>query len=551
MRDDDRPNAADRPGGPARPPTAPEPWDDERLTAAFSGRYDRPAPRDLTIATLERVAETRRRPRWWPRVDRPTRDRLVAAVAVVAVAAVVGVVALPRWSSRLGTTATGPAGSGTGAVPTSGQETPYQSFEPSPAMAGFGAVAVDLPVRSVADVSVILANPGLGDTELAFGGWYSAGDLALGCQDQGEPASPIQIRCTDIHAWLSSTDRPILSANGSFEQPANPADLLPLRFVFPMDPPQGEAGAGSWKVVTPRSVILIGHFHDERSSRCPADEQATCERTFVVDGIARATGELKDPSKSSTTTTTVAPRLTAVDAMRIAQARIAGYGQILSVGLAQGNDAPWFTAARNADCLCPPTWFVRGYRTVLEGDPDPRSPGTPAAAWMTIDDATGAILGPLTTGVPAPATPFPFAPPPDGFPATIEGMPVRTVADVVDPSRLAEPPDHPIAVAGWFTQLPHHPCEATADCNRETVVLAGSDTRLVKYGPGGSYTLIQPDAPIMNPAILPGGATHPRSGSEPHCRPSSSSTRATHARIATAPGTRSDRRPSCSTRSPG
>lgn len=506
MTGDDRPETAARSSGPARPPTAPEAWDDERLAAAFAGRYDRPAPHDLTIATLDRVAELGRRPRWWPKVDRPTRDRLVAVVAVIAVVAVVGVVAQPGTSSRPGTTATGPAGSGT--APTSGRASPSESFEPSPAVAGFPIDVAGLTVRSVADAPRLLAEPSLGDTELALAGWYSASDLALPCPYQPAPQPPVEIRCTDVHAWLSATERPILSADGSFQQAADPATPLLLRFVAPSEPLGGDGGPHQAMNTTPQAVVAVGHFHDERSSRCPADERVTCDQTFVVDVLSSGYGTMFD-RPTSVVDPAPATRLSGAAALRLAQDRVGPFATVLQIGLELGSDPPWFTAKTAADCLCPPTWFVRGFRYLVDGTTDPRPAGTPVASWLVIDDATGTISGPMVEDIPPPATPYPFAPPPDGFPATIEGLSVRTVADVVDPGRHGEPADQPIAVAGWFTQLPHHPCEATADCDRDTVVLAGTDKKLVTKAPGGATTLVPSDGPVLNPAILPGGAAPP------------------------------------------
>ncbi len=506
MTGDQRPETGAGSSGPPRPSVAPEAWDDERLAAAFAGRYDRPAPHDLTIATLDRVAQIRRRPRWWPRFDRPTRDRLVAVVGVVAVVAVVGVVAQPWTSSRPGTTATGPAGSRTSPTSSPASSNPY--VEPSPAVAGFPTDVGGLTVRSITDATRLLAEPTLGDTELAIAGWYSASDLALPCPDQPAPASPVEIRCPDVHAWLSATDRPIMSADGSLEQAVDPATLLPLRFVAPSEPLGGDGGPHHAMNTTPQQVVAIGHFHDERSSGCPADERATCEQTFVVDVLSSGYGTWFD-RPTSVVEPAPTTRLSGAAALGLARDRLGPYATVLQVGLELGSDPPWFRAKTAADCLCPPTWFVRGFRYLADGTTDPRPAGTPVASWLVIDDATGTISGPLAESIPPPATPYPFASPPDGFPTTIEGLPVRTVADVVDPGRVDRERDQPIAVAGWFTQLPLHPCEATADCNRETVVLAGTDKRLVTTAPGGVATLVPPDGPVLNPAILPGGASRP------------------------------------------
>ncbi len=477
-----------------------EPWDDERLSAAFAARYDRPAPRDLARQTLERVGESRRRPSWWPSLDRPTLDRLPAVVAVVAVVGLVATVVLPRALS-------GPTGSTAvtiepSIVASSGSDSSsLQAVQPSPFVDGFVTDVAGLKVRPLTDVAQLLADPTLADTEVAIAGWYSASDLALPCPFQAQPVSAVEIGCPDVHAWLSATDRPILSPTGSLDQAADPAGLLALRFIPPAEPIGGDGGPRVAMNTTPQRLIAVGHFHDERSARCPAAERQTCEQTFVVDVTGSAYGTLFDRPTSAIDP---APktRLSGAAALRLAQDRVGPYATVLQVGLDQGSDPPWFTTKTSLDCLCPATWFVRGWHYLGEGTTDPRPATTPVASWLVIDDATGTISGPLVDGIPAPtdaAGEFRFAPPPDGFPTTIEGLPVRTVADVTDPDRprsLRE--DTPIAVAGWFTRLPGG-----------NVALAGTSERLVSYAPGGLASLVPISGPVLYPAVVPGGGLPP------------------------------------------
>lgn len=470
-----------------------DPWSDERLAAAFADRYDRPAPRELTRATLERIRVTPRRSRWWPTVDRPAALGLVSVVAVVAILAVF---VAPRAGIAPGASIA-PSGAKSPAASLA-QNTPYESFPPSPAVAGFAATAAGLQVRAVTDAATLLAGPDLSDTELAFAGWYSASDRILRCAMRLEPVSPIEQPCGQ-RAWLSSSAVPFLAADGSWTLGGlDTSTRIDLRFVAPVDPIAGVGGPNRAMVTTPRPAVLIGHFNDERAQRCTAP--TSCERTFVVDGIASTSGELRDPATSSQAATTGA-RLTAPEATRIARDRIAGFGQVLSVGLQQGNDAPWFASSRTVDCLCPPTWFVRGYRTLLDDGSDPRAPGTPISGWLTIDDATGAILGPLSAGIPAQPTPYPYASSPAGFPATIEGLPVRTVADLADPARPRNGDAAPFAVAGWLFHGPVASC-VTLPCNQRLDVLAGTDSLA---GAAGA---------VIYPMILPGSTLLPKPASD-------------------------------------
>jgi hypothetical protein len=158
-----------------RPTALPDAWDDDRLAAAFLERYDRLAPHELAFATLERVRATSRRPGWWPSVGRPTTLRLASVVAVVAILAVV---VAPRAGTAPGSSA---APTTPNTIPSPAQNTPYQSFPASPAVAGFPAEVAGLPVRSVPDAIALAAGGDVGDMELAVAGWYSARYLALPC----------------------------------------------------------------------------------------------------------------------------------------------------------------------------------------------------------------------------------------------------------------------------------------------------------------------------------------------------------------------------------
>ena len=110
-----------------RPPGGPSPWDEERLAAAFADRYDRPAPRELTIATVERIRVTSRQPRWWPTIERRTVYGLTSAIVVVAILAVF---TMPRAGGGPGASAV-PGGSAS-AVPSSASVPPHESFPAQP-----------------------------------------------------------------------------------------------------------------------------------------------------------------------------------------------------------------------------------------------------------------------------------------------------------------------------------------------------------------------------------------------------------------------------------
>lgn len=488
-----------------RPTVEPDAWDDGRLATAFVERYGRPAPGELTPTILERVRETRRRPRWWPEFG---RSALAWSTALV-VLALVGAFVLPGALRTL--PGTGPAtGDRTFTPPPPTPQpvaTPYQSFEPSPAVAGFPAVVVGLPVRSVADALALFERPDLGDTEIAVAGWYSTLAFMPRCAAP-RPLTPPLLQGSCMGSWLSASDRPVASVVGTEVRITLPDPTIEPRFLPPVVPPIVQRLPAGAPTTKPLPVVLVGHIHDGAASSCPTDHAAACEQTFVVDLVATSDGTLLDQPTSFVGNPSSA-RLAPGEALRLARDRVTGWATILKVGLLAGSDPPWFSPSSSS--ARPLTWFVRGYRTLLDDGTDQRAPGTPVAGWLSIDDATGTITGTLAQGVPAPETPFPFAPPPDGFPTTIEGLPVRTVADVANGNRPPGLPEAPIAVAGWFTQLPIHPCPSpdNGSCQRETIVLAGTDRQLVTYDASGFATRTPADGPVINPAILPIGATPP------------------------------------------
>lgn len=138
----------------------------------------------------------------------------------------------------------------------------------------------------------------------------------------------------------------------------------------------------------------------------------------------------------------------------------------------------------------------------------PRSGPPPSAV------ASQGAGGPSLTATPRPTSPDPTggssAPAVSGFPATIEGLTVRSIADVI---AAPGPPGTPQAVAGWFTQLPIHPCPRASPPNRACdsgrLVLAGSDRPLVRFAPDGSSTLAPIEGAVIYPATGDGGADAP------------------------------------------
>jgi hypothetical protein len=367
-------------------------WSDDRLTAAFVERYDRPAPHELITATLEQVRATARRSGQWRVLDRPALVRVATAAVGVAILAAI---LLPR--TEPGPTASSPTILHPSTAPTPRASAPSASSEPSPVVEGFAATVAGLKVRSVAEATRLFADPVIGDTEVAVAGWYWARSWNLRCPAGIPGESPLIDRCGAFKAWLGAGPDPLLKPDGELIDDRTHGPTIEPRFLWMSDAPLRLESVveDPWTTIDPHPLILIGHIHDERSSRCPSWAAAACEGTFVVDQFASADGVLPTPPLLKPIRAT---RLEADRALQMAQGWVAGFGTVLRVDLQFNSDAPWFSS-KTTGCVCPATWFIRGYRTLPNGTTDPRGAGTPVAGWLAIDDATGAISGTLDEGL--------------------------------------------------------------------------------------------------------------------------------------------------------
>ncbi len=293
-----------------------------------------------------------------------------------------------------------------------------------------------------------------------------------------------------------------------------PARSLDLRFVPPVEPIRSGTGARQQQVTTPVAVVVVGHFYDERYSRCPAELLATCEQTFVVDAVATSTGVLNDPAATSAGRGE-AGRLTASDVVEIARRRLAASGEVLAVGLAFGSDPPWFSPAPSADRPGPATWFVRGYRILSDGTTDRRGPGTPVAGWLAIDDAHGRGHRHARLTATRRRRRIPAALARARLPGDGRRSAGPTVVDATAAGRLRSRHGRAVAVAGWLTQLPLHPCPSPVGCDlRARHGRSSPDIRRASwssYGPGRiRRRLVQPaGAGPLSGDLLPGSPALP------------------------------------------
>ena len=269
--------------------TTSQPWDDDRLGAAFVDRYDRPAPRELITSTLARVSETSRRPRWWPKFDRPSGSRLAGAVALIAVVSLVGVAVLPRLTqpTRTPGTSVGPS-----SIPSAAQNTPYQSFPASPAAegftfapapAGFPATVEGLPVRTVGDV----VNPDrprdLPDAPIAVAGWFS--QLPL------RPCPSVAPDCNQDTRILAGTDKRLVTyrTNGPSTEVAPDGPILNPAILPGGASPPPIVGNGA-----PQPAVFIVHTGDPRAYQ--RGNAPVGLDTFVLDQVAWLNGTVRGPT---------------------------------------------------------------------------------------------------------------------------------------------------------------------------------------------------------------------------------------------------------------
>lgn len=215
--------------------TTPDPWDDDRLAAAFTARAATvPVPPDLATATTNAVRQrpTRRDAPWW----RPLPFAAAAAVVV----SVVGLSLAMSWRTGSSPPPTGPSASVPSAAPSDAETERV-----------FGLPVIDVPAAlAVRDV-------GEDDRELAVRGWYSP----IGFPDQ----------------WVLSTT----------QVPTGDGFQIDLDGIDASDLPWGPAV----RPAEPAEIVVVGHFDDRRSRRCPADVEQSCRDTFAVDRVDAVDGK--------------------------------------------------------------------------------------------------------------------------------------------------------------------------------------------------------------------------------------------------------------------
>jgi hypothetical protein len=309
---------------------------------------------------------------------------------------------------------------------------PVRPIEPSPAAVVptlkpdpiFPASAGGLPVVAVSSAQTIAADPTGTSTELAVGGWYSAVRLVESCRPS---IGPVGSCISDWQAVLESRPDVRWSNDGaSHPIEAGTATITPL-FIDPVASPALESSnpSGPLEIVPPSPLVLIGHFHDDRLCETLPGPSTLCTSAFVVDAVADLAGTLSSgPSPAQVEST----RLTSTAIVDLIRSHLQAAGFVLAYGAlpwsVDSSAPPWVEPSAAGSPVDGRTvWLVRGY---LDLDAVSGVPGYGAAipSWMAIDDTSLRVWGPL-------AGPVAANPLGSEFPKSIDGLPVRTVAEAL------------------------------------------------------------------------------------------------------------------------
>lgn len=286
--------------------TTPDPWDDDRLTAAFTARgASAPVPSDLADDTMVAL---RRRP---TRSAAPWLRPLPLAAAAAVVVSIVALSLAMSWRME-----SPPASNGPSAPVASGAA-------PSDALADtvLGLPVIDVPA------ALAVRDAGEDDRELAVRGWYSPIASLVPCLLMYvKKDSPVQPGCPD--QWVVLMTEPALLSEtraaigqwpvgDGFEVDLDGLDTS----VLPSMPKVGPA--------EPAEIVVVGHFDDRRSRLCRPEIEQACRDRFVVDRIDQVAGEAQALSHVTMLEGEV-PRSTLAD-VETAHAMAAPNATVLSV----------------------------------------------------------------------------------------------------------------------------------------------------------------------------------------------------------------------------
>jgi hypothetical protein len=360
------------------------PWEDERLAAAYRALAARPAPADLTDATLAasagRAKQGGRGIRGWTRpMFRWPRAALAgSAFGLVLVAVLVAGLALRSTPV--------PVASATSAAPEGAPKT----------VDGLAVLSVSRALAAEAG-----GNPP-SDGLVAVGGWIDRLP-AHSCPAPEQTPAALEDTCSARKLLLTETKQELVviePGRGGTMIMANPpvAPFLYARepagsYVDPLLPAGGFDDSSAYR---PLQAVLVGHFHDARAAECGADQRVACESAFVVDRLAWLDGKGFGPNVSiggDSNGAELKPHLTADGVLAALRSSLAPSDTVVSMAAVSLIDITTITgkgmqASGNGSDLL---WFVR-----IAG-PAPSFPpmawGAGRSGWIVLDDATGKIRG--------------------------------------------------------------------------------------------------------------------------------------------------------------
>ncbi len=370
---------------------------------------------------------------------------------------------------------------------------PTHAPEPS---SPFPATAAGLPVISVAAATAKGAEEPRVPAELAVGGWLTAILNLQVCHSTGQAVVPCSEPWT-THLLSSAT--PLFGPDGATLPQPDGASALQTVFVAPIRKPDLPVTnpLETHPTVEPTPLVLVGHFHDDRASGCPAAsvQALACDPAFVVDAVANLSGIVQANGAHGTGLTTA---LSPADVVALVRGHVQPGGVVLDFGpvrwLPDGRDfSPVEADPSGPSADGRSVWLVRGH---LAGAP----------SWLAIDDATGQMWGPLAS---APSV-IPLA---GGFPTTIEGLRVQSVGQALQAISPSGSCCSYVAVGGYLSNnrapegcpLAQTTGKPNACSDTQLALLDSPGTILVANDATFLYDLVPPSGfPAIRPLVLPG-----------------------------------------------
>ena len=358
------------------------PWDDERLAQAYGALAARPAPVDLTDATLAAAEKTRRDGRdgsgiVWPTLRWP-RAVLAGTALGLSLAAIIVAGLILRSASISAPSA-------------------------APAIGGVPKTVDGLTVQTVSQALAAEASGSLqGDGLVAVEGWIDPMPIPMCPYEPAHPA--LEDSCTSRKLLLTETRQELViiettsdSTTISANAPAAPylyARELAGANVDSLLPDMADPNtAANYR---PIQGVLVGHFHDARVAECSADQRASCDSAFVVDQLAWLDGRSLGPNVwigGDSTGAVLKPRLTTDGVVAALRPSLDPADAVVSMAVVTLGDITTLTgkglqaSGNGADLL----WYVR------VAGPSPRFPpmawGAGDSGWMVLDDASGRLRG--------------------------------------------------------------------------------------------------------------------------------------------------------------